>query len=279
MAEDFGAWRLDALIAVGGLAEVWRGERDGQTAAIKRLHTHLLVHDEARRQFAQESELARDLPRHPGVVHAIEQGAVGDRPYLALELAPGADLRRVIAPPPRGLRGRADVPADVAATSPKRVVLARERALAIVANAADAVQHLHAHGWIHGDVNPGNLVVDDGDRVVLVDLGIARRAGEAGTVRGTHAYMAPEQVRGEAWTPATDVFALGVLLWELVTGARLFYRGASYLTMAAVMETTPPPLLDDALDAIARAALVKDPAARTQTPDELSDQLTSDRSR
>jgi serine/threonine protein kinase len=262
VAEDFGAWRLDALIAVGGLAEVWRGERDGQLAAIKRLHTHLLVHDEARRQFALEGQLARELPRHPGVVHAIEQGSVGDRPYLALELAPGNDLRRVIAPP--ATRDNA---------SPRRVVLPRERALGIVANAAEAVDHLHAHGWIHGDVNPGNLVVDGGEHVVLVDLGIARRAGEAGTVRGTHAYMAPEQVRGEAWTPATDVFALGVVLWELVAGARLFHRGPTWLSMAAVVEDPVPALADPALDAIARAALQKTPTQRLASARELADRL------
>jgi len=269
VAEQFGAWRLDALVAVGGLAEVWRAERSaersdvpGRTAAVKRLHTHLLVHDEARRQFAQESQLASELPRHPSVTHAIDHGSVGDRPYVALELAPGADLRRVIAPP-----------ASRDNQVPKRVVLPRARSLAIVARAAEAAAHLHAHGWIHGDINPGNLVVDDADGVVLVDLGIARHAGEAGTVRGTHAYMAPEQVRGETWTPATDVFALGVVLWELIAGARLFHRGPTWLSMAAVVEDPVPALADPALDAIARAALDKDPAKRTASASELADQL------
>src|SRR5262249_26281134 len=130
VAEQFGAWRLDALVAVGGLAEVWRAERGSETVAVKRLHTHLLVHDEARRQFAQEQQLATELPRHPGVTHAIDHGSVGDRPYLALELAPGADLRRVVAPP-----------ATREQQAPKRVVLPRARALAIVARAADAAAH------------------------------------------------------------------------------------------------------------------------------------------
>jgi serine/threonine protein kinase len=108
---------------------------------------------------------------------------------------------------------------------------------------------------------------------VLVDLGIARHAGEAGAVRGTHAYMAPEQVRGEAWTTATDVFALGVVLWELVADARLFHRGPTWLSQAAVVEDAVPALADPQLDAIAQAALVKDPAARLASASELAARL------
>jgi eukaryotic-like serine/threonine-protein kinase len=259
MAERFGDWQLDALVAVGGLGEVWRtAERsDVGRLALKRLHTHLARNDEARRQFAVEQRLALELPRHPNVVHGVDAGAVDDRPYVALELAPGADLRRMLAP---------------AAGSTKRVAVSRARALAIAIAACDAVAHLHDHGWIHGDVNPGNLVVDEA-ALVLVDLGIARHAGEAGAVRGTHAYMAPEQVRGEAWTTATDVFALGVVLWELVADARLFHRGPTWLSQAAVVEDAVPALADPQLDAIAQAALVKDPAARLASASELAARL------
>jgi len=266
--EPFGSWRLEALIAAGGLGEVWRavpaGRQAGQhgsvspgsgstVAALKRLHAHLARIPEARELFATEQRLATELPRHPGVVRALDAGEVGGRPYLAMELAAGADLRRLIGDPPARLP--------------------RARALAIVAAACDAVAHLHAHGWIHGDLCPDNLVVDDADRVVLVDLGVARRAGEGGPVRGSHAYMAPEQVRGAAWTPATDVFALGVVLWELASGARLFHRGQPWLSQAAVVEAEPPPLPDPALDAIAQAALAKDPARRIPRASELAARL------
>jgi len=257
--ERFGAWRLDALIAVGGLGEVWRAEREGVTAALKRLHTHLARIDEARALFATEQRLATELPRHPGVAHALDAGDVEGRPYLAMELAPGEDLRRLLAPPAR----RDGV-------VPPEVRLPRARAVAIAAAACDAAAHLHAHGWIHGDLSPSNLIVDAGDRVVLVDLGVARRAGDDGPVRGSHAYMAPEQVRGGPWTPATDVFALGVVLWELVAGARLFHRGPPWLSQAAVVEEEAPPLDDPALDAIARATLAKDPARRTDSASELA---------
>lgn len=261
--QSFGAWRLQSLIAVGGLGEVWRATRGGTTCALKRLHTHLARNDEGLAQFAVEQRLATTLPRHPNVVHADEAGDVDGRPYVALELAPGEDLRRIVTPP---ATPRREAP-------PPTVLLPRARAIAIVAAACDALAHLHAHGWIHGDVNPGNLVVDDHDHVTLVDLGVARATGEAGAVRGTHAYMAPEQVRGEAWTPATDVFAIGVVLWELLTGQRLFHRGPPWLSLAAVVEAPAPPLPDPALDAIAQAALAKDPARRLRSPAELAARL------
>jgi eukaryotic-like serine/threonine-protein kinase len=261
--ESFGTWTLESLVAVGGLGEVWRARRGATVGALKRLHTHLARNVEACRQFAVEQMLTTTLPRHPNVIHGIEAGEVEGRPYVGLELVDAEDLRRLVAPPPTG---------GTAAT----VVIPRARAIAIIATACDAIDHLHEAGWIHGDVCPANLLVKpeaSGDRVVLVDLGVARAAGEAGSVRGTHAYMAPEQVRGEAWTRATDVFALGVVLWELVSGTRLFHRGPSWLSMAAVIENAAPPLSDPSLDAIAQAALVKDPTKRLQTAEALGAML------
>ena len=251
---QLGTWQLDGLVAVGGVAEIWRGTKDGIDAAVKAMHTHLVRNEEARTQFAVEQQLSVGLPRHPNVVHGLEAGNADGRPYVALEFAVGEDVRRMLGP---------------------HVVLPRSRALAIVRGACEAVAHIHQFGYVHGDVNPGNLVVDPaGDHVTLIDLGVARRVGEGGTVRGTHAYMAPEQVRGEAWTQATDVFALGVVLWELVAGERLFHRGPPWLSMAAVMETTPPPLADPQLDAIVQQALQKDPAKRTATARALAERLT-----
>ena len=264
--ESWGPWQLERLIAVGGLGEIWEARRSGThdraTVALKRLHTHLARNEEGLAQFTLEQRLATTLPRHPNVVHAQEAGDVEGRPFVAMELAPGEDLRRMVTPP--ATSGNVD---------PPRVLLPRSRAIAIVTAACRAAAHLHAHGWVHGDINPSNLIVDDADHVTLIDLGIARAIGEAGSVRGTHAYMAPEQVRGEPWTPATDVFALGVVLWELASGARLFHRGPPWLSMAAVVEQPAPPLTDRVLDAIVQAALHKDPAQRLRSPDELAAQL------
>ncbi len=249
VAEPFGSWQLESLIAVGGLGEVWRATKDEQVAALKRLHTHLARNDEAREMFAQEQLLAMSLPKHPNVVRGIEPGLVDGRPYLALELAPGEDLRRI-----------------------KEVPL--QRALSIILATCDAAQHLHTYGWVHGDICPANLIVDE-DRLILVDLGVAKKVGQAGSVRGTHAYMAPEQVRGEAWTAATDVFAIGVVLWELVAGKRLFHRGPPWLTMAAVVEESVPALADPVLDDIVQAALIKDPTKRIPSARALATRLSN----
>jgi eukaryotic-like serine/threonine-protein kinase len=249
-----GIWRLEGILAVGGIGEVWRASAapHQHLAAVKILHSHLLRHDAVRAMFEAERRLLDELPRHPGLVHSLDHGQLGERPWLAMPLVPGVDLRRY-------LEGGG---ADGGLGSARRT-LSAAAALQLVARACDAVAHLHGHGWVHGDVVPANLVVaDDLGALVLCDFGVARRAGGRGPVQGTHAYMAPEQARGEAWTPATDVFALGVVLWELIEGRRLFHRGPSWLTTRAVLEEPIPALADPALDAIARRALTRDVAAR-----------------
>jgi serine/threonine-protein kinase len=273
--KQFGPWTLEHLIAVGGMGEVWRARRSPTDApvALKRMHTHLVHHAEALAIFANEQMLATTLRWHPNVTHAVASGSEGNLPYVALEVAPGADLRSIVAP----------VSAAPANEGPLRtaakitpVMLPRAQAISIVATACDAADHMHSNGWVHGDVDPGNLVVDvlpSEPMVTLVDLGISRRVGEGGPVRGTHAYMAPEQIQGGVWTAATDVFALGVVLWELISGTRLFHRGPSWLSIAAVMEHTPGALPDRDLDAIARAALEKDPAKRLGSAAELAARL------
>jgi serine/threonine-protein kinase len=253
MEERFGRWRVARRIARGDLAEVAVAEDDrgGDPVALKRLHVHVLGEAEVVELFAAERSVACALPAHPNLVRGLEHGVVDGRPYLSMPYVAGEDLR--------SMRDRG------AALERLSAGIARQAALACA--------HLHQHGWVHGDVGPANLIVDGSGRVWLCDFGVTRRLGTAGPVRGTHAYMAPEQVRGEAWTAATDVFALGVLLWELAAGKRLFHRGPSYLTMAAVVEGDVPALADPALDAIARAALWKDPASRLGSAAELASRL------
>jgi len=247
MEERFGPWLIGRRLATGGLAEVttarpWSVDVDSVEIALKRLHPHQARDAAVAALFEDEVKLTRDIPPHPRLVRGLGNGAVDERPWLALDLVDGADLRR-----------RLD-----AGERPTPPV-----ALGLIADACAAAGHLHDHGWVHGDVNPANLLVGGDGRVTLCDLGVARPLGAGGPVRGTHAYMAPEQVRGEAWTAATDVFALGVILWELCAGARLFYRGPTYLTMAAVVDGEAPALDDAELDAVVRAALMKDPRRRT----------------
>ena len=261
-------YELQALLAVGAMAEVWRGldVQRGTPVAIKVLHSHLRRQTEVRSLFLAEQQLVTALPRHPGVVHGLYSDDTAERPYLVMSLAPGVDLRRWVAPIVGGTLGSS------ATAAVERAALPRSVAFAVVRHTALAAAHLHQQGWVHGDIGPTNIIVADAlptatvlrqpASVVLCDLGIMRRIGETGPVRGTHAYMAPEQVRGEAWTAATDVFALGTLLWELVRGEHLFHRGPTFLSAAAVVEAAVPPLGDRALDALLLRMLSKTVASR-----------------
>lgn len=253
MEERFGPWHLGRTLASGGLADVSVARRDGEDReiALKRLHSHQARDPDVASLFLAEAALTRDIEPHPRLVRGLDAGAESGRPWLALDLVDGVDVRRLLE---SGGRPVAKV------------------AVAWLADAAAAVVHLHRHGWVHGDLNPSNLLVSRDGRVSLCDLGVARRSGEDGPVRGTHAYMAPEQVRGERWTPAVDVFALGVMVWELLSGSRLFHRGPTYLTMAAVIAGEVPPLADAAADALARRALAPDPTQRLAL-DELEAEL------
>jgi serine/threonine protein kinase len=240
MTDDVvGEWQLGRVVSTGAFAEVREAaSTSGEVAAIKRLHAHAAREREMCALFAAECELTCALPPHPGVVRGRAAMPGGERPWLLMDLIRGTDLRATTV----------------------------NDARALVASAAAAAAHLHANGWVHGDLVPANLLVTEG-RAVVCDLGIARRMGDAGPVRGTAAYMAPEQVRGEAWTGAVDVWALGVVLWELARGERLFHRGQSFLSMAAVIETEPPPLDDAQLAPIVARALARDPAARPTAAD------------
>src|SRR5665647_2964786 len=181
--ERFGDWQLEALIAVGGLGEVWRATQGDRTRALKRLHTHLARNEEGRTQFAVEQQLATTLPRHPNVVHADEVGDVDGRPYIALELAPGEDLRRLIAPP-----------VTKANPAPPKVLLTRARARDDRDRARAGQEHLGrrrvglGHRWCDqpAEVFPGSelerdvrAAVDVPDLVGVDDVGVARqRRGE-----------------------------------------------------------------------------------------------------
>jgi eukaryotic-like serine/threonine-protein kinase len=220
----------------------------GTEVAIKILHSHLLRHTEIRELFRAEHKFLAELPPHPAIIAGITAKHDCARPYIVMSLATGRDLRQ---------HAHTDVPTA-----------------AVLAQIARGVHHLHQHGVIHGDIGPNNIIYDPAaTTAVLCDLGVARATNSDGPVRGTHAYMAPEQVRGERWTPATDVFALGVCLWELTTGKRLFHRNQSFLSAAAVVEAEVPPTGLAAVDALLADALQKSPAARLPSASEFADRL------
>lgn len=243
-------YRLIERIASGGSAEVWRA-RDEQLerdVAVKRLHPHLLPDEASRRRLVAEARAAAALS-HPVIVGVYDVDATGESPALVMELVDGESL---------ATRIDRDGPLD-------------ERAAAVIAaDLAEALYHAHQRGVIHRDVKPGNVLLASDGRVRLVDFGIAHslaasaeRLTLAGTVIGTLRAMAPEQLTGGPITPRTDLYGLGVVLHEALTG-RPPYPASSPVALADAQRAGPPPLeaIDPALAAILAACLSHDPTSR-----------------
>jgi serine/threonine-protein kinase len=206
-----GRYELEAEIAKGAIGTVWRG-RDtvtGQRVAVKLLRPEAAAQPELVDAFLAEARILADLD-HPCIVRARELVRSGDTYALVLDLVNGQDLRR-------RLRGDGPLPPAVAAD--------------VVAQVADALAYLRGRAIVHGDIKPGNILVPvDGSPVRLTDFGVARRVRlDVGLAapRATHAtpeYVAPEVIAGHAPSPASDVYALGIVLYELLCG-RSPYRG------------------------------------------------------
>jgi serine/threonine-protein kinase len=239
---------LVRAIGQGAMSSVFLAESSDGEVAIKRLHPQLSCHPEQVALFAAEAQLARRF-QHENLVHAFDSGAAGEQHFIAMELVRGPNLAESLA------RSR---PSPLTVT---RIVRSLCRGLAAV----------HGAGIVHADVNPTNVLVGGDGVVKLTDFGVATPASTAQPeVRGTYAYMSPEQARGGPLDARSDLFSLGVLLWELWTGERLFRRDAHYLTLAAVVEAEPRPIGDPARDCVLEKALAKAPEARYSSAAEFS---------
>ena len=251
-------YRLIERLAVGGSAEVWRAhdEQLDRPVAVKRLHPHLLPDASSRARLAAEARAAASLS-HPVIVGIYDVDAEGESPAIVMELVDGESLAALID------RGG---PLDPA------------RAAAITADVADALFYAHQQGVIHRDVKPGNVLVARDGRTRLVDFGIARSLAQSaerltltGTVIGTLRAMAPEQLAAGPITPKTDLYGLGVVLHEALTG-RPPYPSASPVALADAQRAGPPPLddIDSGLAAIVASCLAYDPADRPLHAGELA---------
>jgi serine/threonine-protein kinase len=252
-----GRYRLLGLLGRGGVGEVWRAEdlQLGRPVAIKllrRLEGDALSSLE---RFKREAKATARLS-HPNVVATYDIGSTGDRPYLVMELVRGGDLAQL-------LRNHGLPPAGEVAD------------LAI--QAARGLDAAHAAGIVHRDVKPANLLLSSDGTLKITDFGIARMSGTENTggltgpvLLGTAAYLAPEQVRGEPATPASDRYALGCVLYELLAG-RTPFTGEAHQVLDGHVHSEPAPLLAYRPDAGAGLAdlvmklLSKDPAARPAT--------------
>ncbi|HYS79343.1 MAG TPA: serine/threonine-protein kinase [Anaeromyxobacteraceae bacterium] len=282
---SFGKYRLLEPVATGGMAEVWRAEAPGAEGFVKEVALKLIRGDhDARgdfeRMFIQEARLASRLT-HANIVQVFEFDQVDGRYYIAMELVRGRTLREVV---------------DRCREQGVRFGLAR--AVHVCAEVARALGYAHRledggrlAGLVHRDVSPQNVLLSFEGEVKLTDFGIAHALGAAevtapGTVKGKLAYMAPEQARGEPVDARADVFAVGVMLWELCAGRRLFARETDAATLVALLAQEPlsPPsawneAVPRALDEIAMAALERDRARRTPSAEALGDALATSRLR
>jgi eukaryotic-like serine/threonine-protein kinase len=261
-----GRYRLGSIIGQGGMAVVYRADDStlGRPVAVKILRDQFASDPEFVQRFEREARSAARLA-HPAIVQIYDVGVDAGQHFIVMELVEGEDLKCRIQ------RLGAQPPAEV-------IRLGRE--------IAGALEFAHGRGLIHRDVKAQNVLVDQSNHVRLTDFGIAQAVDGAsmtqtGTVLGTAQYMAPEQARGRSAGPGSDVYSLGVLLYELSTG-RLPFEGDNALAVAlrhVEEQPTPPrqlnPSVPAALDTTILKALAKDPAERFASAAELARALAS----
>ncbi len=208
IGSEFVGYRIDELIGRGGMGVVYRAFdlRLKRTVALKLMAPELALDARFRERFSREAELAMSL-EHPNVVPIHDAGDIDGRLYLAMRYVEGTDLRALL---------RAEGALDPA------------RALAICSQVANALDAAHAKGLVHRDVKPSNVLLDASEHVYLADFGLTRRLDEQGgpagddAPSGTPAYLAPEQIEGGRVDGRADVYSLGCLLYECLTGEAPF---------------------------------------------------------
>jgi len=254
-------YRLEDRVAAGAVGQVWRATDLvlSRPVAVKLLRPEYAQHPEVLARFRAEARHAASVT-HPGIAQVYDYGEGGggaaDSPYLVMELVDGPSLAGVLAAGPL----------DPAAT------------MDVLAQAADGLQAAHAAGLVHRDIKPANLLVGPGDEVKITDFGIAYAAGSAPVTRtgllvGTPAYLAPERAEGGPATPACDLYSLGVVGYECLTGSAPF-RGLP-IEVAAAHRFRPLPPLPPAVPAgvagLIAELTAKDPAARPASAGEVAE--------
>ena len=263
VGDELAGYRLRGVLGRGGMSVVYEAEnpRLGSTVALKVLAPELATDDMFRARFLKESRIAASLS-HPNVIPIYDMGSHEDLLYIAMRYVAGADMRTVL---------RA------------QHVLAPEQVLLLCGQAGRALDAAHRHGLVHRDVKPGNILVEHGsdeedpDHVYLTDFGITKHAASrsgltaTGEFMGTIDYIAPEQIRGRPVDGRADIYSLGCVVYECLTGRVPFAKDVDAAVIWAHVEEMPTapsslqPALPPGIDAAIGRALAKDPDDRYST--------------
>jgi len=258
-----GRYRIERKLGAGGMADVYLAEDQelGRRVAIKILNSRHGNDDQFIERFRREAKNAAAL-NHPNIVSIYDRGEAEDTYYIAMEFLDGRTLKELII-------GRGAAPINVAIEYARQIL--------------SALRFAHRHGIVHRDIKPHNVLVDGEGRVKVTDFGIARagtsQMTETGSIVGTAQYLSPEQAKGGEVDPRSDLYSLGVVLYELLTGKTPF-DGETPVEIAMKHLSTPPkppsqlrPDIPRELDMVVMRALAKNPDERYQSADEMEGDL------
>ena len=251
---EIAGHRLEAIIGRGGMGVVYRA-RDlhlDRVVALKVIAPEFAKDPEFRQRFKRESQQAASI-RHPNVISIYSAGEEANLLFITMDYVEGTDLKTFI-----GVRGRLDA----------------RLAASVVSQVAAGLEAAHARGLVHRDVKPANVLIDGEGQAYLTDFGLTKRAGpgsaltSTGLIVGTTDYLAPEQIQGDKLDARVDVYALGCVLYEALTGFVPYPRENTAATLWAHINDPPPPVLERApdvpmeFDLVVRRAMAKDPDQR-----------------
>lgn len=241
-----GRYELVRRLAHGGMATVYLGRASGaagfeKVVAIKIIHAHLADEEDFLEMFFDEARIAAQI-RHPHVVEILDLGSEAERHYMVMEWVEGETLSALV---------RAMRPGTLPVSVVLRILVDTLEGLGAAHAAIDGDGH--ELSLVHRDVSPQNLLISMGGWLKVTDFGIVKAAGQhgrtrTGELRGKVAYMSPEQARGLAVDARSDIFAVGIIAWELLHAQRLFARATDAATLERVITCEVPPLEDEALE-------------------------------